>query len=92
MATDRPASPAGVDSAAGDPAVSGSAVTDLAATDPAACAARLALAHEGLDDDGQHEAYDRAWRRAGLREAIDRAAPETGYAPPARSTRGATRA
>jgi hypothetical protein len=43
-------------------------------------------------DTTRVRAYDDAWRRAALREGVERDDAEVGYAPSPRSTRGATRA
>jgi hypothetical protein len=75
-------------------------VPDPGAGDPAGQAAAAALEQEGLVGNGRPSAYDGAWRSAGLLEAVERDPcagggefrPPAGYALPARSTAGATRA
>jgi hypothetical protein len=53
-----------------------------------------AIARAGVLLDGRTGAYESAWRRTALEEAVDAAQPESedGYALSPRSTRGATRA
>jgi hypothetical protein len=67
-------------------------VPDAGADDPASRAALAALAREGMVDDVRPIAYDGAWRRAGLEDAVEECVAPAVYVPPARSTPGATRA
>jgi hypothetical protein len=67
-------------------------VPDPGADDPAAQAAAAALAHEGSVDGMLPAAYDGAWRRAGLLDAVERSPSPDDYAPPVRSSVGAARA
>jgi hypothetical protein len=67
-------------------------VPDPGADDPASRATAAALEREGLTADVLPAAYNGAWRRAGLRDAVEESGFSAGYVLPARSTRGAPRA
>lgn len=67
-------------------------VPDPGADDPASRAALAALERDGTVDDVRPTAYDGAWRRAGLEDAVERCVTPAGYVPPVRSTAGAPRA
>jgi hypothetical protein len=67
-------------------------VPDPGAHDPAAQAAAAALAQEGIVDDMLPAAYQGAWRRSGLLDAVEKSPSPDDYAPPARSSVGAARA
>jgi hypothetical protein len=68
---------------------------DLDSTPPLDAAVRRAI-FAAFEEAGVHTsgtlAYDDAWRRAALREAVEGDEPELGYALSPRSTLGATRA
>jgi hypothetical protein len=79
-------------------------VPDPGADGPTTRAALAALLSEGLLDDRRPGAYDSAWRQAAIEDGVSDGpsrvaaalqasdAPASAYVPPARSSRGATRA